>query len=248
MQTVLNCQVLERLATLLDASVKESIRKEAAWTVSNITAGSRTQIQAVIDANSFPVLIHVLAKGEFKTRKEAAWAISNVSSGGSPSQIEYLVNLGCIPPLCDLLTVMDANIVQVALTGLENILRVGATQSPHNNPYAMIVEECYGLDKIEFLQSHENMEIYQKSFDLIEKYFGSEEGEEDAAVAPAVAAGGSEFTFGEPTAAPSAGSEFPCVPEPVAPAMSVPNELLAQVQNQASGAGGAAEQQQTFQF
>ena len=43
------------------------------------------------------------------------------------------------------------------------------------NPYAVIIEEVFGLDKIEFLQSHENMEIYQKAFDIIERYFGTEE-------------------------------------------------------------------------
>lgn len=41
-----------------------------------------------------------------------------------------------------------------------------------------------GLDKIEFLQSHENMDIYRKVFDMIEDYFGSEE--EDTKVAPSV--------------------------------------------------------------
>lgn len=53
-----------------------------------------------------------------------------------------------------------------------------------SNPYAVAVEECYGLDKIEFLQSHENLDIYQKAFDIIEKYFGSEE--EDGKLAPQI--------------------------------------------------------------
>ena len=44
---------------------------------------------------------------------------------GSSDQVRYLVSHGCIPPMCDLLTVMDAKIVQVALSGLENILRFG---------------------------------------------------------------------------------------------------------------------------
>ena len=52
------------------------------------------------------------------------------------------------------------------------------------NTYAVTVEECYGLDKIEFLQSHENLEIYQKAFDIIERFFGSEE--EDSKIAPQV--------------------------------------------------------------
>lgn len=57
--------------------------------------------------------------------QEAAWAISNATSGGKPEQIKYLVQQGCIPPLCDLLEVHDAKIVTVALEGLENILKVG---------------------------------------------------------------------------------------------------------------------------
>ena len=59
----------------------------------------------------------------------------------------FLVDQSCIPPLCDLLTVMDSKIVQVALTGLENILRLGETDAKQGegmNPYAVMTEECYG--------------------------------------------------------------------------------------------------------
>ncbi|NXU36434.1 IMA7 protein, partial [Drymodes brunneopygia] len=152
--------------------------------------------QAVIDANIFPVLIEILQKAEFRTRKEAAWAITNATSGGTPEQIRYLVNLGCIKPLCDLLTVMDSKIVLVALNGLENILRLGEQEANQSgtgiNPYCSLIEEAYGLDKIEFLQSHENQEIYQKAFDLIEHYFGVED---DAAVAPQVDENQQQYIF-----------------------------------------------------
>merc|ERR1739846_235266 len=109
----------------------------------------------------------------------------------------FLVAQGCIPPLCDLLTVMDSKIVQVALNGLENILRFGEQESKTTggpNPYAVIIEEVFGLDKIEFLQSHENMEIYQKAFDIIERYFGSED-DADSKVAPQVTNEGQQFQF-----------------------------------------------------
>uniref|UniRef100_A0ABI7XLS9 Importin subunit alpha n=1 Tax=Felis catus TaxID=9685 RepID=A0ABI7XLS9_FELCA len=195
-QVILNCSALPCLLHLL-SSPKESIRKEACWTVSNITAGNRAQIQAVIDANIFPVLIEILQKAEFRTRKEAAWAITNATSGGTPEQVRYLVALGCIKPLCDLLTVMDSKIVQVALNGLENILRLGEQESKQNgigiNPYCALIEEAYGLDKIEFLQSHENQEIYQKAFDLIEHYFGVEE--DDPSIVPQVDENQQQFVF-----------------------------------------------------
>ncbi|NXE07884.1 IMA5 protein, partial [Lophotis ruficrista] len=195
-QVILNCSALQSLLHLL-SSPKESIKKEACWTISNITAGNRAQIQTVIDAHIFPALINILQTAEFRTRKEAAWAITNATSGGSAEQIKYLVELGCIKPLCDLLTVMDSKIVQVALNGLENILRLGEQESKRSgtgiNPYCALIEEAYGLDKIEFLQSHENQEIYQKAFDLIEHYFGTED--EDSSIAPQVDIDQQQYIF-----------------------------------------------------
>lgn len=209
-QVVLNCNALQCLYHLLNSS-QETIRKEACWTISNITAGNPQQIQAVIDAGIFPLLIDILAKADFKIRKEAAWAITNATSGGSPEQIRYIVVNGCIQPLCDLLTVMDLKIVQVALSGLENILRVGEQDTATNNGfnhYAVLIEECYGLNKIEFLQSHQNVEIYQKAFDIIERYFGSEE--EDTRVVPTIDAQGQQFQFRTPDSSqlPVKGFEF----------------------------------------
>lgn len=38
-----------------------NVKKEAAWTISNITAGNAAQIQAVIDAGIIPELIEVIS-------------------------------------------------------------------------------------------------------------------------------------------------------------------------------------------
>uniref|UniRef100_H2YMI7 Uncharacterized protein n=1 Tax=Ciona savignyi TaxID=51511 RepID=H2YMI7_CIOSA len=50
-----------------------------------------------------------------------------------------------------------------------------------------------GLDKIETLQSHQNQEVYQKSFDIIEHYFGSDDEVND--LAPQVDIGSKQYTF-----------------------------------------------------
>lgn len=87
---IINVSALPCLLALL-SSPKKGIRKEACWTISNITAGNKNQIQAVIDANIIPPLIQLLAHAEFDIKKEAAWAISNATSGGTPDQIRYFV-------------------------------------------------------------------------------------------------------------------------------------------------------------
>ncbi|KAF7254279.1 Importin subunit alpha-6 [Varanus komodoensis] len=195
-QAVIDSGVCRRLVELLMHNDYKVV-SPALRAVGNIVTGDDIQTQAVIDANIFPVLIEILQKAEFRTIKEAAWAITNATSGGTPEQISYLVALGCTKPLCDLLTVMDSKIVQVALNGLENILRHGEQESKQNgigiNPYCARIEEAYGLDKIEILQSHENQEIYQKAFDLIEHYFGVEE--EDANIVPQVDESEQQFLF-----------------------------------------------------
>ncbi|KAL4980081.1 armadillo-type protein [Aspergillus desertorum] len=181
-QVIINCGALPALLSLL-SSTKDGIRKEACWTISNITAGNSSQIQSVIDAGIIPPLVHLLANGDFKTRKEACWAISNATSGGlqKPDQIRYLVTQGCIKPLCDLLACPDNKIIQVALDGLENILKVGDMDKEagqgdaHVNRYALFIEEAGGMEKIHDCQNNANEEIYMKAYNIIEKYFSDED-------------------------------------------------------------------------
>ena len=184
-QVIINCGALTALLHLLSSS-KDGIRKEACWTVSNITAGNQNQIQAVIEAQIIPPLIHLLSNGDFKTRKEACWAISNATSGGlqKPEQIRYLVSQGAIKPLCELLVCPDNKIIQVALDGLENILKIGdldkdsAAQSGDQQPinkYALFIEEVGGMEKIHDCQNNASEEIYMKAYNIIEKYFSDED-------------------------------------------------------------------------
>jgi hypothetical protein len=58
-QVVVKANVLPYLARLL-SSPKPNIVKEAAWTISNIAAGTIEQIQKVIDAGIVPLLINVI--------------------------------------------------------------------------------------------------------------------------------------------------------------------------------------------
>nr|GMD10691.1 importin subunit alpha-4 [Ipomoea batatas] len=250
-QYVIDNQVLPCLYQLLTQNHKKSIKKEACWTISNITAGNRAQIQgqgsshhrcskppactdryqaesgwgwvgfwahgsnfseylredggllakAVIDANIILPLVYVLQNAEFDIKKEAAWAISNATSGGSHEQIRFLVNQGCIKPLCDLLVCPDPRIITVCLEGLENILKVGEADKEMGlndgiNLYAQIIDECEGSDKLEHLQTHDNHEIYEKAVKILEKFWSEEESEQQN-IGDGVDGNQQAFSFGE---------------------------------------------------
>merc|ERR1719346_71557 len=171
---MLQCGVLAPLNHLLSHS-KKSIRKESCWTISNITAGNRTQIQEVINAGLMPPIVSALATADFEIKKEAAWAISNATAGGSPQQIEHLIECGCIKPMCDLLVTSEQRMIGVALDAIENILKVGQQKQQENslpeNPVVALVEQAEGLQRLEALQEDSNKDVYQKAKRLLERYF-----------------------------------------------------------------------------
>lgn len=176
-QVVLDHGALRHFPALLNHH-KEKVKKEAVWFLSNITAGNQAQVQEIIDAGLVPLIIQTLETGEFLTQKEAAWAISNFTVSGTPQQVGVLVECGAIAPFCKLLECMDTQVIQIVLDGINNILKMAGERS---EAIATIIEEAGGLDKIEFLQNHENQEIYKLAFGIIDKYFSNEgdNGEEE---------------------------------------------------------------------
>nr|VDD16704.1 unnamed protein product [Brassica rapa] len=182
-QEVLNHQALPRLLSILTRTYKRSIKKEACWAISNITAGNTSQIQQVIEAGIIQPLIYMLHTAEFEIKREAVWAVSNLTSGGNHDQIKFLVDQGCIKPLCDLLTCPDPLAVTVILEALENILKVGEAEMNQGNTggfniYVQMIDDAEGLEKIENLQSHNNNEIYEKAVQILSSYWTDEDGNE----------------------------------------------------------------------
>lgn len=120
--------------------------------------------------------------------------MTNLSIAGTPAQVQVLVNNGVIEPLCNLLDAKDPQVVHVALDGLSNILK---TFESNFSPIAEEIERVGGLDKIESLQTHENSDVYELAYELIDNYF-SEEKEEPEELQPKVTESGFEFGSSAP--------------------------------------------------
>eukprot|EP00956_Cyclotella_meneghiniana_P037066 scaffold134195_cov61-Cyclotella_meneghiniana.AAC.1 len=104
-----------------------------------------------------------------------------------------VVEVGAIDALCSVLNVNDTKILIVALDAIESILKVGDAQ---NKDYTSFVDECDGLLAIEELQEHESEEVYEKTVNIIESYFGVDNDFEEENLAPEN--DGNMFAFGVP--------------------------------------------------
>ena len=67
-----------------------------------------------------------------------------------------------------------SQVVQVVLDGIHNMIKMWV-EDEQNDTVCQEIERCGGLDAIELLQSHENVEIYKLAYAIIDKYFSSED-------------------------------------------------------------------------
>lgn len=191
---VLAAGVLPHLIGLLEHK-KCNIIKEAAWTVSNITAGNQSQIQQVLDTDVLRPLVKVLQNGDFKAQREAVWAITNVTSGGTNEQIINMIErYSIIKPYCDLLLAKDLRTVEVVLNGLQTLFKVAEGANGLTN-FCIMLEEIGAVDKLEALQNHENQEIYDRAYQIIDTYFSDVDEEKE--LAPKAVNGALEFDGGD---------------------------------------------------
>jgi len=137
---------------------KVAVRKEACWSVSNITAGNASQVQLCIESGIVDQLVQLLMQDSIEIKKEAVWALSNTTANATPEQFKILVDKQIIKALGSMLTVKEPRILLVSLEGLTNILKCGAANfsSSGENEFATILDREGVLDHLEDLQEHPN--------------------------------------------------------------------------------------------
>ncbi|KAH0624119.1 hypothetical protein JD844_007513 [Phrynosoma platyrhinos] len=186
---MLGIQVLSLLLKLL----QQASREDAVIKVPGMDMSIEGQFEAVVE-------------GDFGTQKEAAWAISNLTISGRKDQVAYLIQQNVIPPFCNLLTVKDAQVVQVVLDGLSNILKMAEDEA---ETIANLIEECGDMKIFLWfhLQNHENEDIYKLAYEIIDQFFSSDDIDEDPSLVPEAIQGGT-FGFNSSANVPAEGFQF----------------------------------------
>ncbi|XP_073290244.1 importin subunit alpha-9-like isoform X1 [Primulina huaijiensis] len=164
-------------------SEHQVLKKESAWALSNIAAGSVEHKKLIHSSEAVPSLIHLLSTAPFDMRKEAAYVLGNLCvapAEGSerPSLIlEHLVSLvrrGILPGFVNLVRSADIEAARVGLQFMELVLR-----GMPNGEGPKLVEAEDGIDAMERYQFHENEDVRNMANELVDKYFGEDYGLDD---------------------------------------------------------------------
>ncbi|KVH90513.1 Armadillo [Cynara cardunculus var. scolymus] len=134
------------------------LKKEAAWVLSNIAAGSVGHKQVICKSEAVLLLLQLLDSAPFDIKKEVAYVLGNLcvapaDASGRPSLLlDHLVSFvkaGCLGGFIDLV-----------LRGMPN----GEGQK--------LVEGADGIEAMERFQFHENDELRMMANLLVDSYFG----------------------------------------------------------------------------
>jgi importin subunit alpha-6/7 len=190
-QTVIDAGIMEVALKLL-LNDKRGVRKEACWLLSNISAGTQSQIGTIFKHKKIIInLVDFAINAGWEVRKEAIWSLSNIFTGGSDYHVQSLVQADGLEAMITILDIPgETRLVIAALDAIENILAVGER---HNQDFITMIHEYGGIEKLEELQTHSDDAIYNKSINLIERYFGEEKVDEN--VAPVI---DGNYVFGAP--------------------------------------------------
>jgi len=152
------------------------MRKETCWILSNLAAGTQSQVEEIIKCNMLPILKNMIEYDDEEIRKEAVWAICNLTSTENKELAELIIKQGIIEAVCKSLSFNDPKIIAVSLEGLGNILNYGKVffNDQEHNPIVTRLEQLGMFDKLEELQYHPVEIVYEKTLKLLESYFNVE--------------------------------------------------------------------------
>ncbi|KAI3637181.1 hypothetical protein MIR68_004887 [Amoeboaphelidium protococcarum] len=132
-QQVIDAGVLPRLLHLLQYPKNDTVMKETCLIISNITAGTESQVNAVMSEQNGLIiskLIDIVSNADYRIKREACWALCNACLNQEYSQISFLVQEGMLPPLAQMISHSitggnDDRIVLKVLEAIKNILVCG---------------------------------------------------------------------------------------------------------------------------
>ena len=137
-QTIINCGALPCLLNLLTTSHKKSIKKEACWTISNITAGTKEQARGAQRRAAWRArLAAALLWTARPPARHTLLAPPPLAPPGTlslprppwhhpaPLQIQTVVDAGIVPPLVHLLATAEFDIKKEAAWAISNATRCG---------------------------------------------------------------------------------------------------------------------------
>lgn len=122
-QAVIDLNLPQKLIEFMDCEKYPHLILEATWCCCNISTGTSSQIQRLIDKGLVPKLIRLLYCNSGEIYEQAAWCVANIAADCGKFK-NILIHSGCVVPLADkILQTNDLQIIKNSTWSLANVCR-----------------------------------------------------------------------------------------------------------------------------
>ena len=172
---IIELNILDKLKILIQDKYTFEIRKETAWIISNIAAGTFAQLNLLYENNFQDILFDIiLNKNDDKVKDNCLWALYNFSNIPSIEKLNNLIERGYIDIILNRLKTDKGDVLCCSLEALCNILNRGKNNDPAN--YNIIESKVHELDILKelknFWNNNELSEIAKNKIkDIFTNYF-----------------------------------------------------------------------------
>lgn len=80
-------------------------------------------IENILENNLFEQIVELSLESKFPVKKQAVITIATAVSNGNQSQIQSMVDKGCVEPMCKILSSSDESVVNASVHGLHSVLK-----------------------------------------------------------------------------------------------------------------------------
>ena len=173
---IIELNVLDKLKLLMQDKYSLGIRKETAWLISNIAAGTINQLTKLYENNFQDILFDNISNSpDDKIRNNCLWALYNFSSLKNIEYLNALIEKGFIDIIIKRLKIDKGDTLACSLEALNNILCQGKNLDPA--VYNIIETKVNELDNLNELKNflknnHSNTMIKNKIQTIFNNYFG----------------------------------------------------------------------------
>lgn len=173
-QVLFDLNILGHLNMLGSSKIK-IIRKEVAYTISNLVGGTSPQVSAIVNHPVAQRAMKLLVDKDFEVKRESSYIFANISKTADDPDILNLVEQGVFLFFSEALTVQDPRIILNLLEFVKRSLKSGRLQagssSPELNPVIGPLEFSKCTEIITILTAHMNDSIRNLAFYILETFF-----------------------------------------------------------------------------
>lgn len=177
--TVVTAGILDVAHDILNEANPKSVRQETCFLLSKIAGGPWKQLSMLVNQSEVMEDLVIMARdgtSEWSLRKQVIQILVTMVTYGNDDHLKKVVEHNGIEAFVEALFIrIDNETVLLALEAIQLLFDAGLRREL---PFGLMIDQCGGIDQLEYLCTHADEMIAAKASDILEHFNADDESSE----------------------------------------------------------------------